>query len=339
MAVDIAIDMGTSRTRIFLPQKGIVTDEPSAVAIRAGRETVMAVGNNAYRMMGRTANHIKVIFPLNGGVITHYTLASAMLSERLQRIYAALIRMPKIAVQVPVGITDVERRAMIQAVSRMGVRQLQVVESPIAAALRLGLDISRPHGILLVDIGGGITDMAVITLGGTAVSRSVRQGGNAMDDAIMDYVREQHRLLIGRRTAEEAKRHIGCVVSGTRTGTYIVKGKNVLTGQPDKAVLRAEEMPAVLRATAQTIADSIKSLLTEVPPELSADIAQDGIILTGGGALLAGMDRFISQTVGWPAQSRYGMNRFRVRRFNLTSKDSPSSADGGINHSLRRVFE
>lgn len=294
MAVDIAIDTGTSLTRIFLPHKGVVLCEPSVIAVRSEDNRMVAVGAEAYEMLGRTPPTIRAVYPLKGGVISDCDLAETMLSAMLGKVVSPKIRMPRAAVCVPTAITDVEKRAVVSAVIHAGMRQVCLIESPVAAAMGAGLDIRESHGSLVVDIGGGTTDMAVISLNGIAVSRSLQQAGDAMDEAIIKYVRRKHDLLIGRRTAENAKKQIGCVTEGVRSGTFCVKGSSLSTGLPDSVVLKAEEMPEPLAETALTIVSGICELLEETPPELIGDIYTDGIMLTGGGALVAGLDKLIS---------------------------------------------
>ncbi len=298
MAVDIAIDLGTSRTRIFLPRRGITADVPSVVAVGEEHEELLHFGEAAYRMIGRTPPPIRTICPLGNGVIAHFDWAAAMLAALLKETVSAKIRMPRVAVCVPVGLTDVEKRAVIDAVSRSGVRQVCLVEAPVAAALGTGIDIHTPHGTLVVDIGGGTTDMAVISLCDAAVSRSVRQAGQVMDEAIIQYIREQHHLLIGQRTAESVKQQIGCIVPDIRSGECCVKGKNLLTGMPGQVTVAAEEITAPLQTTAQAITGCIRELLEATPPELMADIEAEGIVLTGGSAQLPGFDRLIQQATG-----------------------------------------
>lgn len=295
---DIAMDLGTSRTRILLPHKGIVADEPSVIAVHTQKDSILAVGEAAYGMVGRTPPCIEAVYPLSGGVIAHFELAEAMIRMMLERVVSSRIKMPRVAVSVPSSMTAVEQRAVIQAVSGTGVRQVRLIEAPLAAAKGDGVDISGPHGVLVVDVGGGTTDMAVISLNGTAVSRSIKQAGNSMDESIIQYVRQRHHLLIGKRTAEEVKHRIGCVLSGVREGRCRIKGKSLLTGLPAQVVLEADEMPEPLQETARAIVRCLRDLLEITPPELMGDIDTDGILLTGGAARTCGLDRFLQQSTG-----------------------------------------
>ncbi len=296
MAVDVAIDLGTSRTRIFLPNKGIVVDEPSVITIDLENEGIMAVGQEAYRMIGRTSTRMDAVYPLSGGVISDFGLVEAMISTMLRGVVSARIGMPRAVACVPSDITEVEKRAVVNAISGAGIRRVCLIEEPVAAAMGADIDISSPHGSFVVDIGGGTTDMAVISLSGIAVSRSIKQAGNSMDEEIIKYVKRRYSLLIGKRTAEEAKMAIGCVLPGVINGRFRVKGRNLITGMPSFVDLNAAEMAEPLHETAAAIVAQIQDILEETPPELIGDIYTDGIVLTGGGAQLAGIDRIISQT-------------------------------------------
>lgn len=298
MAIDVAIDLGTSRTRILLPQKGIVTDEPSVITVHKRSETVVAVGQEAYRMLGRTPPSLEAVYPLQGGVIAHFDLTEAMLDTMLKKVVSSRIRMPRIAVCVPSRMTDVEKRAVVQVVSGMGVRQVQTVEAPLAAAKGDGVNISRSHGVLVVDVGGGTTDMAVISLNGTAVSRSTKYAGRTMDDAILQYIRQQHHLLIGQRTAESLKHRIGCVQAGVCDESCTVRGKSLLTGLPSEVVVRSDELVEPLQSTAAAILKCLRDLLEATPPELMADIHTDGLLLTGGAARIGGLAALLRQSTG-----------------------------------------
>ena len=295
MAVDVAIDLGTSRTRIFLPNKGIVVDEPSVITIDLENEGIMAVGQEAYRMIGRTSTRMDAVYPLSGGVISDFGLVEAMISTMLRGVVSARIGMPRAVACVPSDITEVEKRAVVNAISGAGIRRVCLIEEPVAAAMGADIDISSPHGSFVVDIGGGTTDMAVISLSGIAVSRSIKQAGNSMDEEIIKYVKRRYSLLIGKRTAEEAKMAIGCVLPGVINGRFRVKGRNLITGMPSFVDLNAAEMAEPLHETAAAIVAQIQDILEETPPELIGDIYTDGIVLTGGGAQLAGIDRIISQ--------------------------------------------
>lgn len=293
MALDVAIDLGTSRTRIFLPNKGIVVDEPSVITINLENDNILAVGQEAYLMLGRTSSRMDAIFPLNGGVISDFGLVEAMISTMLRRVVSSKIGMPRAVACVPSDITEVEKRAVVNAISGAGIRKVCLIEEPVAAAMGAGIDISSPHGSFVVDIGGGTTDMAVISLSGIAVSRSIKQAGNIMDEEIIKYVKKQYNMLIGKRMAEEAKMNIGCVIPGIISGKHRIKGRNLITGMPMWVDLHANEMIEPLRETANMIVSQIQDILEETPPELIGDIYTDGIYLTGGGAQVAGIDTLI----------------------------------------------
>lgn len=293
MGMDVAIDLGTSRTRIFLPNKGIVVDEPSVITINLENENIMAVGQKAYLMLGRTSSRMDAVFPLSGGVISDFGLVEAMISIMLKGVVSSRIGMPRAVACVPSDITEVEKRAVVNAISGAGIRKVCLIEEPVAAAMGAGIDISSPHGTFVADIGGGTTDMAVISLSGIAVSRSIKQAGNAMDDEIIKYVKRRYNMLIGKRTAEEAKMKIGCVVPGIIKGKHRIKGRNLITGMPMWVDLDAGEMVEPLRETAEIIVRNIQDILEETPPELIGDVYTDGIILTGGGSLVSGIDTLI----------------------------------------------
>ena len=295
MGLDLAIDLGTSRTRIYLRNKGKLIDEPSVVTLDNETDSIIAVGEDAYKMLGRTSSRYSVIFPLSGGVISDLALVEAMISYFLRNVVSSRIGMPKAVACVPGEITDVEKRAVVNVISCAGIRRVCLLEEPVAAAIGAGIDISSPHGAFVVDIGAGTTDMAVISLSGIAVSRSVKQAGNVMDDEIIKYVKQRYNLLIGKRMAEEAKINIGCVIPGVVSGKYRIKGRNLVTGMPAWADIDAREMSEPLGEVAAAILDQIEDVLEEAPPELIGDIHSDGIILTGGGAQLAGFDKLISR--------------------------------------------
>ncbi len=296
MGLDVAIDLGTSRTRIFLEGKGKVVDEPSVITVDLNTDNIIAVGEEAYNMLGRTSERYNAVYPLSGGVISDLGLVEAMVSSLLRRVVSSKIGMPRAVACVPGEITDVEKRAVVNAISCAGIRRVCLVEEPVAAAIGAGLDIDSPHGSFVVDVGGGTTDLAVISLSGIAVSRSIKQAGNIMDEEIIKYVKRRYNMLIGKRTAEEAKINIGCVVPGMASGKFRIKGRNMITGMPAWTLLDADEMVEPLRETANAIVRQIQDVLEETPPELIGDIHTDGIILTGGASQLAGLDTLIKAT-------------------------------------------
>ena len=253
----------------------------------------MAIGEEAYQMLGRTSDRFNALYPINGGVISDLGLVEIMISTFLKRVVSSRIGMPRAVACVPGEITDVEKRAVVNAISCSGIRRVCLIEEPVAAAIGAGLDITGPHGNMVVDIGAGTTDMAVISLSGIAVSRSIKQAGNVMDDEIIKYVKRKYNMLIGKRTAEEAKMNIGCVLPGMATGTYRIKGRNMITGMPMWVDLRSEEMVEPLKDVAIAIVKQIQDVLEETPPELIGDIYNDGIVLTGGASQIVGMDTLI----------------------------------------------
>lgn len=295
MGIDVAIDLGTSRTRIFLQNKGIVVDHPSVITINLENDSVVAVGQQAYVMLGRTSSKMEAIYPLSGGVISDLELAEEMISLLLHSVVSSKIGMPRAIASVPGEITEVEKRAVVNSISGAGIRRVCLIEDPVAAAIGAGIDIESPHGSFVVDIGGGTTDMAVISLGGISVSRTIKHAGNAMDDEIIKYVRNKYNMLIGKRTAEEAKIKIGCVLPGVIKGTHRIKGRNLVTGMPCWVDLEADEMAEPLAEPAQVIVEQVQDILEETPPELTGDIYSDGIVLTGGGSQLAGLDLLIQR--------------------------------------------
>ncbi len=295
MQPDLAIDLGTSNVRIWVKNKGIVIDEPSVLTIRAEDGEVLAVGREAYEMMGKTSARKRVLCPLNGGHIADMEMAEAMLKAFLKKAVSSSVGMPKAVVSIPSKMTEVEKTAIVNTVSGAGVRRTAVIEEPVAAAMGANLDIGSAHGALIVNMGGGVTDMAVISLGRTAVSRAVRYAGNLMDEEIIRYVKNTYNMLIGKRTAERAKIEAGSVIEGTVPGSYAVKGKCLITGRPIQADMDAEELVAPLKKCVQPIMSKIEEILLETPPELIGDIQTDGILLTGGAAQLRGIDRLIHQ--------------------------------------------
>lgn len=298
MQSDLAIDLGTSNTRIFIQENGIEIDEPSVITVDVEEETIIAVGKDAYQMLGRTSDKKLTAYPITGGVISDFAMVEAMLKTFLRRVTKYSIGMPKAVVCIPRGITEVEKSAVVNVISSSGIRKVCIIEEPVAAAMGAGIDISSPHGSLIVNMGGGTTQIAVISLGGISVSKSVRYGGNSMDEDIIKYIKKTYNMLIGKRTAEQTKINAGSVISGIVPGTYPIKGKCLVTGMPIKADIDAEELVAPLQKTADIIISQIQDILVETPPELLSDIYTDGMMLTGGTANLRGIARFIHEKTG-----------------------------------------
>lgn len=300
LGTDAAIDLGTSRTLIYVSGRGIVVDEPSVVAINSDTGELVAVGEEAYKMVGRTSSRISVEYPLSGGVISDFHLVEMLISTFLKKVSSNMVFMPRMVACIPGEVTEVEKRAVVNAISTAGVRKICLIEEPVAAAIGSGIDISSPHGSLIVDVGGGTTDMAVISLSGVATMHSIKVAGNNFDEAIIKYIRRKYNLIIGKRMAEQAKLAIGCVYPQANQMTYQVKGRNALTGLPQAIEISSDEMLEALIDLAMQITREIQNMLEETPPELVGDVYQDGIMLTGGGSQLAGFDTLISKKTRLP---------------------------------------
>ena len=295
---DIGIDLGTATVLINIKGKGIVLKEPSVVAVDRSKEKVMAVGTTAQRMLGRTPDNILAVRPLRDGVISNYELTEQMLKFFIKKVCNYFIFKPRIMVCVPSMITEVEERAVYDAAIQAGARKAYLIEEPIAAAIGSGIDITKPIGNMVVDIGGGTTDIAVISLKDTAVSNSIKVAGDKFDEAIVKYVRRKYNVLIGERTAEEVKMKIGCVVPREPAEKMAVKGRSLITGMPKMLELDSEEMLEALSEPSSAVVEAIHSVLERTPPELVGDIITNGIVLTGGGSLLYGMDKLITNYTG-----------------------------------------
>lgn len=298
-ATDIGIDLGTSSILVYATGKGIVLKEPSVVAFDKDEEKILAMGEEARQMIGKTQGNIVAIRPVRQGVIADYSITEKMLKHFISKaIGLKAFRKPRITICIPSGITAVERRAVEEATYQAGAREVFLIEEPIAAAIGAGIDIRRPCGNMIVDIGGGTTDMAIISLGSTVVSNSIKVAGDDFDEAIMRHVRKSHNLFIGEQTAESIKVQIGTVWDDSEIKTMEVKGRNVITGLPKVTTLTSEEVCQALRDSVTQILDGIHSVLEQTPPELAADIVDRGIVLTGGGAMLDGMEHLVEQKTG-----------------------------------------
>jgi len=293
---DIGIDLGTASVLVFVKGKGIVLQEPSVVAIDKNTNRILAVGQEARKMLGRTPGNIVAIRPLRDGVISDYEVTERMLKYFIQKTAGKrLFFKPKIIVCVPSGVTEVEKRAVIDATNEAGARSTYLIEEPIAAAIGAGLDISKPNGHMVVDIGGGTCDIAVISLGGIVVSTSIKVAGDKFDEAIIRYMRKKHNIMIGERTAEDMKINIGAAYPRTEEVFMDVKGRNLVSGLPVNISVSSREMIEALEEAVTSIADAVHSVLEKTPPELASDIANQGIIMTGGGAMLWGLDKLIEK--------------------------------------------
>ena len=297
---DIAIDLGTANTLVFVAGEGIVVSEPSVVAIDANSGQVHAVGADAERMLGRTPATISAVRPLRHGVITDFEVTEQMLRHFIARVLDRRWAHPRVIVCAPSGVTEVEQRAVEQATLAAGARRVQLIEEPIAAAIGSGLAIEEPVGRMIVDIGGGTSEVAVISLGGIVVSRSIRVGGYEMDEALGQYVRNVHQLAIGSRTAEAIKLSIGSAAPLADEQAIPVRGRHLITGLPTEVQLHSEEVREAIAPSLRAIVRAITETLEQTPPELCSDIARQGILLAGGGTLLRGLDKLIDTETGMP---------------------------------------
>ena len=296
---DIGIDLGTASVLVYIKGKGVVLKEPSVVAIDRDTKKVKAIGEEARFMLGRTPGNIMDIRPLRQGVISDYDVTEKMMKYFIQKAGGKrFFRKPRISVCIPSAATEVEKRAVEEATYNAGAREVAIIEEPIAAAIGAGIDISKPCGNMIVDIGGGTSDVAVISLGGSVVSASVKVAGDDFDDAIIKYMRKKHSLLIGEMTAEEIKIKIGSAFKRPELVTLDVRGRNLLTGLPNTITVTSDETLEALELPCKQIVDSVHQVLEKTPPELAADIADRGIVLTGGGALLWGMEQLLEAKTG-----------------------------------------
>ncbi|HEY6486060.1 MAG TPA: rod shape-determining protein [Candidatus Cybelea sp.] len=306
--MDIGIDLGTANVLVFVKGKGIVLREPSVVAKDMNTGRVLSVGEEARQMLGKTPAHIAAIRPLRDGVIADFEVTEAMLSYFIKKVmkdrswWSAIIKpKPHVTICVPAEITSVEERAVKDAAKLAGARDVDIIEEPMAAAIGAGLPIDGPSGSMVVDIGGGTSDVAVISLGGIVVSQSLRVAGNKMDEAIVRYIRRVYNLMIGERTAEEIKIKLGSAYKLEQELAMEIRGRDLINGLPKTVKITSEEIREALSEPVGAIVEAVKSVLEKTPPELSADIIDRGIILTGGGALLRGFDKLLSEVTGVPA--------------------------------------
>jgi rod shape-determining protein MreB and related proteins len=306
-STDLAIDLGTANTLIYVRGKGIVLDEPSVVAIRQqagpnGKKTIQAVGLAAKQMLGRTPGNITAIRPMKDGVIADFTITEQMLKFFIKKIHDSrmLSPSPRIIICVPCGSTQVERRAIRESAMGAGARQVYLIEEPMAAAIGADLPVAEPSGSMVVDVGGGTTEVGVISLGGIVYASSVRVGGDKFDEAIINYIRRNYGMLIGESTAETIKKEIGSAFPGSEVREMEVKGRNLAEGIPRSFTISSNEVLEALTDPLNSIVGAVKSALEQTPPELGADIAEKGMVLTGGGALLRDLDRLLVEETGLP---------------------------------------
>ena len=297
---DIGIDLGTASILVYVKGKGVVLKEPTVVAYDRDANKIRAIGEEARLMLGRTPGNIVAIRPLRQGVISSYEITEKMLKYFIQKAVGKSFfgRRPRISVCVPSGVTEVEKKAVEDSTYQAGAREVFIIEEPVAAAIGAGIDISRPCGNMIVDIGGGTSDIAVISLGGTVVSTSIKVAGDDFDDAIVKFMRKRHNLLIGERTAEEIKINIGTCYKRPENITMDIRGRNLVTGLPKTVTVSSDETEEALREVTAQIVDAVHSVLEKTPPELAADIADRGIVLTGGGSLLHGLEDLIEENTG-----------------------------------------
>ena len=295
---DIGIDLGTATVIAYIKGKGIVLREPSVVAVDNNTGEVLAVGQEARRMLGRTPGNIVATRPLKDGVISDYTVTEKMLKYFIKKIGAKSIFAPRIMICIPSQVTEVEKKAVIDAASQAGARKVYLIEEPIAAAIGAGIDISKPCGNMIVDIGGGTTDIAVISLGGSVESSSLKVAGDKFDEAVIKYIKRKHNVIIGERTAEELKVNIGCVYPKIQDVEMDIRGRDLGTGLPKTLTISSSEMMEALIEPAMMIVDAVHGVLEKTPPELVADISDKGIYMTGGGALLDGLDKLLKEKTG-----------------------------------------
>ncbi|MDR3126027.1 MAG: rod shape-determining protein [Rickettsiales bacterium] len=303
---DLGIDLGTANTLIYVKGKGVVLDEPSVVAIadgEGGRKEILAVGEEAKRMLGRTPGNIRAVRPLKDGVIADFEVAEAMIKFFIKKVLKGRsFAFPQVIICVPSGSTPVERRAIQESAEVCGARKVYLIEEPVAAAIGAGLPIDEPAGSMVVDIGGGTTEVAILSLGGIVYAKSVRIGGDKMDDAIIDYIRRNHNLLVGERSAETIKKEIGCAVpdSDKDGRTIDIKGRDLMNGIPRELTLSEAQIAEALAEPVRAIINAVKTALENTAPELAADIVDKGIVLTGGGAFLRNLDFAIRHATGLP---------------------------------------
>ena len=303
MTKDMGIDLGTANTLVYIKGQGIVVREPSVVAIRDDSKEVLAVGEEAKRMIGRTPGNIVAIRPMKDGVIADFDVTQSMLSYFIQKAAAKKgVVSPRIAICVPFGVTEVEKRAIEEAARTAGAKDAFLIEEPMAAAIGAGLRIEEPEGNMVVDIGGGTSEIAIISLGGIVTAKSIRLGGDELDEAIVNYVKKEYSLMIGERTAEDVKIRIGSAYKEGEEMEMEIRGRDLITGLPKTMQISSSEVRDALRDPVNSIVDGIKSTLEKTPPELASDIMENGIMLTGGGALLKGLDKLVKEETGMPVK-------------------------------------
>lgn len=329
MALDIGIDLGTANIIITINGKGIVLNEPSVVAYDRKKRGVVAVGSEAYKMIGRTPEYIVAVRPLKDGVISDNDMTQEMIREFIRMVSnSSFLVKPRVVLCVPSSVTDVERRAVVEAALSAGARKVYLIEEPIAALIGAGIDISRPNGTMVVDIGGGTADVAIVSFNGIVASRSIKMAGSKFDAAIIRHITQKYKILIGEKTAEKAKMEIANVFNPTGEKKMIVRGRHLLKGLPESVEISDIDIDEAIHENAVEIVEQVKLVLESAPPELVGDILSNGITLTGGGALLGGLAELISHTVGAPCYIADNPIECVARGVDLAFKMSGDLLDG-----------
>ncbi len=300
MARDLAIDLGTANTLVYARSQGIVLNEPTVIALNENTQAVLAMGHDAWQMIGRTPGYIVAVRPLRKGAITDFDITQRMIRLLLQRAGLSRFQRPRVLLCVPSAITEVERRAVKEAARQAGAADAQLVAQPMAAAIGAGLPVHEPTGNMVVDIGGGTTEVAVISLGGIVTSQSIRIGGDELDESIINYIKKEYSLMLGERTSEEIKMAIGSAFPMPEEQQAEIRGRDLVTGLPKTIVVSAEEIRRAIEEPVNAIVDAVKNTLDKTPPELASDIMDKGIVLAGGGSLLKGLDERLKHETGMP---------------------------------------
>ena len=303
MSKRIAIDLGTTNILLYILKKGIVVNEPSVVAMQVENNQIVAIGSEAKKMIGRTPESIVAAYPLTDGVIANYNVSETMLRYFINKLSPRIrFSRPEVMIAVPIGVTSTERRAVIDAIISAGAKQAYLIKEPIAAALGAGIPIASPSGNMIIDIGGGTTEVAVLSLGDAVASNSVRVGGNKIDVAIANYIRKKFNLIIGEQTAEEIKKRIGSAIDPKKESKMEVSGSNAITGLPESIIITAEDIVKAIKPPLLEIINAVKTVLQKTPPELASDVMDKGIIITGGGGLLKNINTLLTKVTGVPCQ-------------------------------------
>ena len=336
---DFGVDLGTANVLIYAERRGIVLREPSVIAVDKNTGKILQVGAAARNMLGRTPGNVVAIRPLREGAISDYEMTERMLSSFFKKISRFSLIKPRVIVSVPSGITEVEERAVIQAATNAGARQVYLIEEPLAAALGAGMDLAGANGKMVVDIGGGTTDVAVLSMNDIVISNSIKVAGDAFDDAIIRYLRRRYSVLVGTNTAEEIKMAVGTVFEGSETVTMRAKGRDLKTGLPREIDVSSSDVLEALRRSARQILDAIMDTLEHTPPELVADISQNGIVLTGGGSQIRGMVQLVEERTGIPARVADDAESCVALGCGKSLKWIGSMQEGTINIARRKLME